>query len=141
VSVPLRLGPSDPTIVGAVLRVSNAAGLASDDVRVTLPAERWSAIGTRRLRGWRYRAARGSGEAVRRVVVMKDTLQIDVRGIAWTYTLDEAQQGSVAVVVRLGATRFCAAAVAKTSARNADRPGRFVGEPHAPAPPSCPAEP
>jgi hypothetical protein len=141
VTIPARTGASDPTVGGAALRVYNAAGLATDDVRVALPAADWRAIGTRVLRGFRYRAARKSGDPVRSVVVTTNSISIDVRGLAWPYTLDEAAQGRVGLVLRLGATRYCAEAPANPSGKHSDRRGRFVAAPRWPAPVACPSEP
>jgi hypothetical protein len=65
-----------------------------------------------------------------------------------TYTLDEPQQGRVAVTLELGGSgpTWCADAPAKQrgnppSTASNDQPGRFVGEPKTAPPASCPTPP
>jgi len=98
------------------------------------------------LKGWRFKSTdRALG--IRRVVVKGD--QILVRGgkDGWTYSLDEPEQESIAVRLRLGTSDgWCAAAPAQMkgnppSTAKSDRPGLFAGQPKSPAPAVCPPLP
>jgi hypothetical protein len=132
---PARGSAGDPTVAGGELRVSNALGLTTDDVVVALPVG-WSALGSAsKPKGYRY--ANPSGP-IRAVKVTQDTIVVKGGGAGWTYTLDEAKQGAVAVRLQLGAASpWCGSAAAKTA--HTDRVDRFVGRPKSPAPASCPA--
>jgi DNA-binding beta-propeller fold protein YncE len=134
---PVPGSAGDPTIGGATLRVYDAVGLTPDDVSIALPASGWSRVGS----GYRFTAP--SSAAIRRVLVKSDRIVIRGGRSQFGYTLDEPQQGAVAVVLRLGSDLgWCAAAPAKVRGTTAvDRPGRFVGAPGSPAPGSCPSPP
>src|SRR5262249_37523863 len=142
---PLPLSPGDPTTGGGRLEVYNSAGSAADHVVVTLPAGGWSPLGTaRKPKGWQFRASAGP---IAKVKVVKDAISVKGGGASWTYTLDEIQQGRVAVRLLLGAdTGWCADAPAKTSGnppstlRN-DHVDKFVGQKNAPPPAVCPGSP
>jgi hypothetical protein len=136
----------DPTSGGATLQVYNAAGLAPDNVAITLAASGWTRIGTGpQFKGYRFTGP--SSGAIRRVIVKGDKITIRGGRSLFSYTLNEVRQGTVAVVLRLGTELgWCASASAKTrgvqlSTEDADHPGRFVGAPKSPAPASCPAPP
>ena len=121
---------------GATLQVYNAAGMTGDAVTVSLPANGWRPLGGgSNPKGWRY--VGGSGEAVRSVIVKADKLIIRGGKSAWTYTLDEAQQGSVAVRLQLGAGRGWCAETAATL----DQPGVFSASAGAGVPAICPSLP
>ena len=134
----------DPSVGGAVLRVYNSAGLASDDVLVELLASGWSRVGGSALKGWRFKDRTGP---IKSVVVKQDQITIKSGKGGWSYTLDEQRQGSVAVRLRLGNTDgWCAnvPALAKDGPQptaKSDHPGLFKGEHKAPTPETCPAEP
>jgi len=139
-------GDGDPTVGGGVLRIYNAAGLAPDDVTITLPATGWQAIGSgASFKGYRYTAP--STAPVRRIIVKGDKITIRGGRAQFAYTLNEVRQGQVAVVLRLGTELgWCASAPAKprgpiASTADSDKPGRFVGAPKTPAPATCPAPP
>jgi hypothetical protein len=143
VVLPAPNGDGDPTLHGATLRVYNASGATADDVLVPLPTG-WSVLGRPgKFKGYRYRAS-GSGDAVRAVTIKADTIVVKGGGAAWSYTLDEPAQGAIALRLRLGSgSEWCASASAKTSGRppstaRTDRLDRFVGQPKAPAPATCP---
>jgi hypothetical protein len=60
----------------------------------------------------------------------------------WSYTLNEASQGRVAVVLLVGNTVYCADAPAKSSGNppstaSNDHVDKFVAQPRIPAPPFC----
>jgi len=60
----------------------------------------------------------------------------------WSYTLNEASQGRVAVVLLVGNTVYCADAPAKSSGNppstaSNDHVDKFVAQPQTPAPPFC----
>jgi DNA-binding beta-propeller fold protein YncE len=120
---------------GATLQVYNAAGMTGDAVTLNL-VNGWKPVGSpSNPKGWRYRG--GPTEAVRSIIVKADKLIIRGGKSAWTYTLDEAQQGSVAVRLQLGSGRgWCA----ETDA-TLDQPGVFDANDGASAPAACPAVP
>ena len=96
-------------------------------------------------KGWKYRGSRIGDEMVKSVTVKADTIRMRGTG---TYTLDEPQQGRVAVTLELGASgpTWCADAPAKLSGNppstaSNDLPGRFVAQPKTAPPGSCPTPP
>jgi hypothetical protein len=81
---------------------------------------------------------------VSRIIVRANRLRIRAGGASWTYTLNEPQQGAVAVKLRLGtALPWCASAPGKSSgtpsSASFDRVDRFVAERNTPPPVVCPA--
>ncbi len=146
VTPPARGSSADPTIAGATLVVYGSGG-TSDVVTVALPASGWQALGSAaKPRGFRFRG-KGLPLGISVVVVKADRLLVKGGGAGWTYTLDEAQQGRVAVRLGLGdGAAWCAEAPAKPqgnppSTAKSDRSGRFRGAPRSPAPASCPPLP
>jgi len=138
----------DPSLGGGALMVYNAARITADGVAVDLPAAGWQRVGSAAApRGWTFRSPAGTGP-VRRLKITADRLSVKVGGATWGYSLDEAQQGRIAVRLALGAggLGWCAEAPARvdglppTTARN-DRVGRFVGQPRTPPPTACTATP
>jgi YVTN family beta-propeller protein len=146
VVVPALGGTGDPTAGGATLRIYNAGGLTGDDVTIDLPADGWRVIGSPTSpKGYRFVGA--SSDPIKRILVKGDKITIRGGRAAFAYSLDEAQQGAVAVVLRLGTDLgWCASAPAKTrgvppSSADSDQPGRFVGASKTPPPAICPAPP
>ncbi len=144
IAVPAAGGAGDPTIGGALLTVYNSAGLTDDVVVVSLPATGWTKIGKTTATGWKFKDAVGP---IRQVLVKNDQIVVKGGKSLWTYTLDEAAQGRVAVRLRLGSeSGWCADAPAQakgnppSTAAN-DRPGKFKAQPKSPAPASCPPVP
>lgn len=143
---PAEGSQADPTLGGAVLTVSNSAGLTGDLVAVPLPASGWTRLGGSTLKGWRFKSP-DAVNGIKSVVVKTDTIAIKGGKAAWTYTLDEPQQGRVAVRLRLGtADGWCADAPAQAkgnppSTAKSDQPGRFKAQPKTPAPAACPPTP
>jgi len=143
---PAEGSAGDPTVGGATLTVYNATGVTADVVQIDLPAAGWSPVGGKTLKGWRFKST-DHALGIRRVVVKGD--QILVRGgkDGWTYSLDEPEQESIAVRLRLGTSDgWCAAAPAQMkgnppSTAKSDRPGLFAGQPKSPAPAVCPPLP
>jgi hypothetical protein len=126
--------------------VYNAARITADGVAVDLPASGWQRLGSAGApRGWSFRSR---GGPVRRLKITADRLSVKVGGATWGYSLDEAQQGRIAVRLALGAggLGWCAEATARvdglppSTAKN-DRVGRFVGQPRTPPPAACTATP
>jgi hypothetical protein len=136
----------DPTVGGAVLTVYNSAGLTNDVVVVDLPASGWTRIGERTLEGWRWKGTDPAGP-IATVLVKSDSITVKGGNAGWTYSLDEAAQGRVAVRVRLGfSDGWCADAPARTSGNppstaKYDRPDLFEAQPKTPAPAVCPPVP
>ncbi|HJQ83914.1 MAG TPA: hypothetical protein VKA21_07560, partial [Candidatus Binatia bacterium] len=133
---------ADPTLHGATLVVYNSAG-GDDMVTVSLAAGKWARWGSN---GWRFRTT-DPADPIGKVSIKQDSLSVKGGKASWTYTLDEASQGSVAVRLQLGSGPImCAEAPARTSgnppsAASNDKPGRFVGASNTPAPGICPPTP
>jgi endonuclease/exonuclease/phosphatase family metal-dependent hydrolase len=96
---------------GASLRVfaSNADGHCH--AAIDLPAANWKAIGgDGPNRGWRYRDKSAGSFGIRRVVVRPGKIVIRGRGVEFPCGLEADQQAvPVAVVLRMGGMRYCAA--------------------------------
>jgi|GEM_PF-1059574 len=131
----------DPTVAGGALYVASTAG-SGEIVRVTLPASGWTALGSAsRPRGFSYRD-RTPGAPVAQVTVGADRISLRASGAGWGYTLDEPQQGRIALRVDLGGSAWCAEAPARAignppSTASTDAPGRFTGQSKAPPPAAC----
>ena len=138
---PARGGTGDPTLAGAMLYVANAAG-SGEIVRVALPASGWSVQrSTTSPRGFTYRD-RSANAPVAQVVVGPDRLTVTAKGAGWTYTLDEPQQGRVALRLDLGDAVWCTDAPARAtgnppSTSSSDAPGRFTAQSKSPPPAVC----
>jgi len=142
--VPARGSTGDPTTpAGAVLEVYNSSG-TGEKVSVTLPFGGWTAYDSAPTpKGYRYKSPNPT-DPITRVTVKPNQLRIRGGKSGWTYTLDEASQGSVAVRLTMGTGfRWCANSPAKSSGNpaNNDRVDKFSGERRAPAPGTCPAVP
>ena len=135
----------DPTLHGATLQVYNTGTPGtSDQVTVLLPpvdftfGSEWSAIGGSVPKGFKYRGRDPNGP-VSKVTVLADKIIVKAGRAGWGYTLDEAQQGSIALRLQLGsATTWCAEG-GRTPLPARDEPGKWKAEPKTPAPASCPA--
>jgi endonuclease/exonuclease/phosphatase family metal-dependent hydrolase len=124
--------PSD----GAALIVSAGVGDGRCRAEIPLDPALWRPLGGNGAeRGWRYRATAPGTQGVRRIVVRPGRIRITANGATWPCDLGAtAQPEPVSAVLRLGATRYCAAfggAVRK------NMPGRFLAL-DAPPPGSCP---
>src|SRR5262245_39028714 len=124
----------DPTLVGATVRVYNAAD-SGEEVAVTLAPSGWTATGN----GYRFRSA----GPVMLVKLKLGRLSIKAAKAAWGYTLDEPEQRRMAVRLTLGSSvQWCAEAPARsTPSGQLDQTDSFQGEPNAPPPDECPAPP
>jgi DNA-binding beta-propeller fold protein YncE len=147
VTPPARGSSADPTVAGATLIVHNSGGLTPDVVTIALPATGWIALGSAaKPRGFRFRG-KNLPLGITTVVVKSDKLLVKGGGPAFGYTLDEPQQGRIAVRLGLGdAPAWCADAPARTqgnppSTAKSDHPGRFRAAQKTPAPAACPPLP
>jgi endonuclease/exonuclease/phosphatase family metal-dependent hydrolase len=125
---------ADPT-AGASLLVFASNGTGQCRVETALPAGNWKPI--RRdgaNRGWRYRDPGGSAQGIRKVVVAPRRVVVAGRGGAFPCGLEATQREPVAVVLRLGGTRYCAAFGGTVTG---NRVGGFRAK-AAPAPAACP---
>jgi YVTN family beta-propeller protein len=152
VVLPAPGSSGDPRAGGAFLTVYNSAGLTTDDVALFLPAsgpitgQGWSLLGTTASpKGYRYKGKDLNGP-ISSITVKADSISVSGGKSNWTYTLNEPQQGKVAVRLQLGnALPWCAEAPAKASgsppstAKN-DKVDKFTGA-KSPAPASCPPTP
>src|SRR4029450_9918166 len=99
----------------------DSGGLTTDAVTVSLPptspdGSAWTRLGTPTSpQGYRYKGKNPNGP-VASVTVRADAIAIRGGKANWSYTLNEAAQGRVAVQLRLGTgAGWCADAPAKTS--------------------------
>lgn len=131
----------DPTLAGATLHVANASG-SGEIVHVTLPAAGWAAQGTpAHPRGFVFRD-RTPNAPVSQVTVGPDRITVRANGAGWAYTLDEAQQGRIALRLDLGGSVWCTDAPARASGNppstaSSDAPGRFTAQSKSPPPAVC----
>ena len=124
---------ADPSL-GASLLVfaSNANGHCRANVE--LPAANWRPLGSAGA-GWVYRDPAGAAQGIRKVVVRAGRIVVRGKGAAFPCGLEADQQAvPVAVALRLGGVRYCAAFGGEVR-RN--QPGRFRAR-NALAPASCP---
>jgi DNA-binding beta-propeller fold protein YncE len=136
---PAPASQGDPTVSGATLTVYNSAGLSGDAMVISLPFDHWVPIGRGANRGYRFTDTNPQGP-IARITVLPNLLAVRGGKANFGYTLDEAQQGRVAVRLRLGQDQgWCADAPAR--AARFDHPGAFTGKPRTPAPAACPATP
>jgi len=149
--MPVRTSAGDPTPGGATgggatLQVYNSNG-SGELVTVTLPASGWSAMDDAQTpRGYKYKSA-SSTDAITRVTLRGNLIKIRGGKSNWTYTLNEASQGRIALRLTMGNQfRWCADSPAKTSGNppstaSNDKVDKFVGARRTPPPASCPALP
>jgi hypothetical protein len=142
-------GPNDPRTAGATVTVYNSSpvpGHPTDAVTVSLAAVNWKAIGSSSIAGYKYTGPDPNGP-IRAVVIKGDVLSVRGGKPNWTYTLNEASQGRVALRLVLNdGSGWCADAPAKLSGSplstaNTDKQDKFVAQPRTPAPASCPPLP
>ena len=129
---PLPGGEEDPTIVGAVLEISNPR--TGEWARFETAAQDWSinAVGT--VFRFRNSHTKGPGSEVRALVIKhRRRLKISTRALG--ISLDEETQRAVSVVLATGTRRYC---LLFGGTIGKDKPGRFVAR-NAPAPSACPA--
>jgi len=151
VVVPARGTVADPTLGGASggggrLVVYNSAG-SGEVVELALPVTGWTAMGTALVpNGYQWKST-NAGAGVTTVKVKANLIAVKGGGSGFGFTLDEAQQGRVALRLQLGTgTPWCADSPAKTSGNppsteKTDRVDRFQGAARAPAPEVCPPVP
>jgi len=142
-TTPLPGSADDPTIVGAVFSLINAA--TGESTSVDLPAQFWSAIGTgANARGYRYRDPSGAGGPCPKALVRDGRIArvacVGKLGLI-DFTLDESAQGSLSSRLRFGTdlavcTDF-GGSVQRDVGTDQARVGRFKAK-DAPAPARCP---
>jgi YVTN family beta-propeller protein len=137
---PVQGSLNDPTLSGAILFIYNSAG-ETTDVFLTGLNGAWSSPSPG---VYQYKNS-AVGAPIQRVLMKKNQLTIKGGKSGFTYTLNEPQQGSVAVILGMGSQTWCASALAKRSghppstAKN-DHIDKFIGQPNA-LPATCPAMP
>jgi len=151
VLVPARGASGDPTTSGgggggALLEIYNAAG-TGEKVVIALPASGWFAEdGSPQPGGYRY-VAHTRDDPVKRLAVRANHIRLRAGGASFAYTLDEPEQGAIALRLRLGtALPWCASAPAKSggsppSTTLYDHVDRFIGARNTPPPAICPPLP
>jgi DNA-binding beta-propeller fold protein YncE len=124
---PLQGSAGDPTVNGALVAVYNSAAFGGELVPVALPASGWRAVGSN---SYKYKGA--STAPITKALLRPDRISFKGGKEQWGYTLNEPQQGSVAVAFIVGNTLYCSNATGKV-----DVVDRFVAVPKSPAPPFC----
>jgi len=121
---------------GAAVVVSAGAALGQCWQEIALDPAKWRAIGDDgSQRGYEYRDHSPGTVGVRRIVMRPGKVVLEARGPDWPCTLDAPQQRTpVSVVLRIDATRYCAAFGGTVAANG---PGRVLAL-AAPAPAACP---
>ncbi|MBY0275703.1 hypothetical protein K2Z84_10190 [Candidatus Binatia bacterium] len=131
----------DPTLAGATLYVANAAG-SGEIARIALPSSGWTAQGTAsRPRGYRF-TDRSPGAVVPSLTIAPDRISLRASGESFVYTLDEPQQGRIALRLDLGGASWCTEAPARAtgnppSTASNDAPGRFTAQAKSSPPALC----
>jgi hypothetical protein len=126
ITIPAPNGLNDPRSTGATIELRAASG---EKNVIDLPAAGWSL----NKAGTRYRFRGGPGAPIKQAILKAgSTLKVSGRTVG--ITLDEATQGSIAVVFRTGTDKSCALFGGDV---RRDEPGRFVAR-EAPAPSECP---
>ncbi len=134
----------DPTLYGGRAIIYNANG-SGEQVVVDLPAAGWHHEGHNYppddLGRWVFTGLIGGVLGpIQKIWIKRDKITIRGGNAPWTYTLDEASQGAVAVRLTLGTwDTWCAVGVPRYPASTYDRPGRFIAEMKTPPPDTCPA--
>jgi DNA-binding beta-propeller fold protein YncE len=140
VVVPAVGSAGDPTLGGAALTLYRGDG-GPDLVGLTLPAARWTRVGTTSSPVYRYRDMQRVDGPITAVTLRDGRLVVRGKGVG-LYQLDGAPQGAVALRLRLGtAVELCAAAAAATPASANDTTAKFFGAKNSPAPATCPPVP
>jgi CubicO group peptidase (beta-lactamase class C family) len=110
IAVPAQGSASDPSVHGAQVIVANTAG-SGESARIALPAGGWQRDPTdpaKPLVAWRYRST-GPGSVKARLRGGSFMIRAsDKAGTVLPFSLDEPEQGSLAVVLELGGDRACA---------------------------------
>ena len=129
-SLAALIGDDRPTVAGASLLVVNPH--TGETATLDMPAAGWTAVGY----GFRYSdRTHARGPVTRAIVKFGRIAKVVASRAGITFTLDEAQQGSLGAVLTSGGRRYCTLFGGSVKV---DRPGRFVAT-KAPAPPACPA--
>jgi len=134
----------DPTLYGGRATIYNANG-SGEQIVVDLPAAGWRHEGNDHppddLGRWVfYGLIDGVLGPIQKVWIKRDKITIRGGNAPWTYTLDEASQGAVAIQLTLGTwDTWCAVGVPREPAGSFDRPGRFTAQAKTPPPGTCPA--
>ena len=122
---------------GASLTFYNANG-SGESTTVTLPAVGWHREGP--LNGARYVYGASPLEPIYKIWVKNNKITIRGGRGSWGFSLDEPSQGRLALRLTLGTgDTWCAETVPRAPTLLYDRPDRFLGQPHTPAPVVCPA--
>jgi hypothetical protein len=118
----------DPRSGGAQLIVYNVDE-STEEFSVVLAAESWTLKGTTSApKGYQYKSLDPEGP-VKKVSITGDKLSISAGRAKWGYSLDEPQQGGLAIRMVLGTgIEWCTAAVAG----KVDTTDKFIGESTAP---------
>jgi hypothetical protein len=126
---PLPGTGEDPTLRGAVLDISNPR--TGETARLVAPASGWSvnALGT----VFRFRASSRATPGIRSIVI-RHGRRLKLKATTAGITLDEPEQGVVAVVLACGTRRYCMLFGGDV---RRDEPGKFAAR-NAPAPSACP---
>jgi len=135
VVAPLADDHDAPALTGAVLELRNP--VTGESATFALPAARWKGRGSPAgSTGYRYSDSRRTSGPCK-MVTIKNGKHLEARcsGAQIGFSLDEASQGALAVIMTVGdTTRYC---MAFGGTVTADTAGRFKAK-DAPAPAECP---
>lgn len=135
IRVPTSLTPQAPDTAGAMLTLTNPS--TAETATVSLPASGWREArpGSTR-RAYQYKDSSGADGPCRKAKISAGRIKLDCKG-AFGFSLNEAQQGELAVVFTHGSpeTRLCT--LFQGGNVRKDEPGVFEGKRQA-ADRSCP---
>ncbi len=131
---------TDPTQNGMTLQLANTTTL--EEQSIALPAEGWKGLGfPAGSKGYRYRDAKRVMGPCTKAQLKAGRIQTTCRGEALTYSLDEANQGNMAVGFSFANEIVLCARFGGTVTRDlgaaGTKSGRFYAK-QAPVPASCP---
>jgi hypothetical protein len=133
-------GAADPILGGAVLELVNP--ISGERERIALPASGWSGKGNPPgSKSYLYRDKKQERGPCSKALVRSGKLQVICKGDKLGFTLDEAQQGVLAVGLTLGnAITYCmrfGGDVIRDVPTESSKTGKFIAK-KGPVPVSCP---
>jgi YVTN family beta-propeller protein len=138
INPPFPGASNDPTDVGVTIAIYNSVAPGSGEIRTfNLSAAGWT---FKAPNTYQYKGAPTA--AIPRATFKPDQISFKGGKSAFTYSLNEPQQGSIAVAFIVGHQFYCSNAPAKASGNppstvNNDKVDKFVAQPNTPAPPFC----
>src|SRR6185369_4683663 len=98
----------DPTHVGATFTLVNPTTNETDVI--SLPASNWKGLGKPAgAKGWSYKDSKLLVGPCKGAQLKKKGMKVQCKGTGITFSLDEADQQSLAAALDVGAARYCVA--------------------------------